>query len=603
MLTNDNGLADYAPRLRAGYDGSVLALWHTSDGTDIMGSAGHPLAYTYAAWNGAAWSAALPAITGLSNALEMDLAVYSATQAALVYAVDTDGLLTTTADTELFYSLYDGTWDVPTRLTTDVITDTTPALVYDAGGSLKLLWLRGDDIVMLDGSLDVADAQIVRPDSTAAGFSDLTLARSPQGHLALVWQAAHEDLVDLAYSVYDASAARWGADQHLMSDDAVEAALSPAFASDGALHLAYRKTETEYVTKTIAISPTLTVTMTDIPRRGRSDLYFLSHTIGRDLTIDSLTLIPTYPAAGQAVTLTAQVRNVGDLESGPIVARFSDDGNPIGSDVTVALTLTAGASVTATASWTAPAPLDGTHLLQATVDPDGDIAETDETNNSATLTAFGPRLAADGAARAHSITAITYTLYVMNAGSSPAQAPISVTLRAGDHDGAIIASGLIAADIAAGELVSATVVVNDLSLLAGLGDDGWLAAGDPTADRANAWPVALGLWPDLTLSAADIQVGDQVSVTVHNTGVLTATGATLAVWQDSLSGALVYSDTLGDIEPGGSRSVAWDATEPAELWAWADPNHLITESNESNNLAARKMTVSFSVYLPLVLRN
>lgn len=603
MLTNDNDLLDCAPRLRSGYDGSVLSLWHTSDGVDIMGAAAHPITYTYATWNGAAWNPALPAITGLTSVLGMDMAVYSATRAVLVYAVDTDGVLTSTTDTELFYSLYDGiAWDGPTRLTTDAVTDTTPSLVYDADGTLKLIWLRGDNIVMLDGSLDVGDAQPVRPGSTAAGFLDFALTRSPQGHLALIWQAAHDDLVDLAYSVYDTGAGKWGADQHLMSDDAVETALSPAFENDGTLHLAYRKSETEYITKTIEMSPTLTVTMTDIPSQGRSDLYFLSHTVGRDLTVSDLTITPIYPAAGESVTLTAMVRNVGDLEVGPVLVRFSDGGTHITS-YTVAPTLTAGTAVTATVAWTVPSSITAPHTLRATVDPTGVIAETFEDNNITELTVFGPRLVADWASRVHDTTSITYTLYLTNAGSSPAQSPISVTLRAGAPDGAVIASGLIAADVAAGELVSAAVLVDDLSLLDGLGDDGWLVAGDPRSDRANAWPVALGLWPDLTLAATDIQVGNGVTVTVHNTGVMMATNVVLSVRHGGLTGTLVYSGTLGDLEPGGSGAATFDLPEAqADLWAKADPDNCIEESSESNNLAVRKMWIDFRIYLPLVIR-
>jgi hypothetical protein len=368
------------------------------------------------------------------------------------------------------------------------------------------------------------------------------------------------------------------------------------------MHLAYRKSQTEYVTRTFQISSTLAITVTDLPSQGRSDLYVLSHTIGRDLTVSDLTITPTNPTAGASVTLTAQARNVGDLEAGPVVVRFSDGPATIIS-YTVAPTLTAGTSITATTAWTAPSTITEPHTLRVTVDPAGAISETDETNNTAELTAFGPRLVADWAARTHDTATITYTLYVTNAGSSPAQAPISVTLRADDPDGAIIASGSIAFDVAARERVSATVVVDDLSLLDGLGDDGWLAAGDPTADHANAWPVALGLWPDLTISAADIQVGDQGSVTLHNAGVITATDVALVVWQDGLTGTLLYSGTIGDLEPGGSLATAFVApSEEVTLWAQADPDDLIAESSESNNLAVRKVTILHNVYLPLVLR-
>ena len=607
MLTNDNGLLDFAPRLRAGYDGSVLALWETNDGEDIMGSADHPITYTYATWNGTAWSTPAPALTALTSTLDMDVAVHSASKAALVYTVDTDGLLTTTADTELFYSSYDGsTWSAPIRLTNDTITDTSPALVYDADGTLKIVWRRGDALVMLDGSLDVDDAQVVRPDSTAAGFLDFALARSPQGHLALVWQEAHDDLVDLAYSVYDVSAGRWGATQHLMEDDDLEVAFAPTFAADGTLYLSYLKTETEYVTETVPISPTLSVTVTNIPQPGQSDLYLLSHTIGRDLTMRDLTITPTYPAAGEAVTLTAQVGNVGDLEAGPVVVRFSDGGTTI-AQVTVAPTLTAGTWTTATVSWTAPDPIIGPHTLQATVDPAGSIAETDETNNTVTLTALEPHLVAEWATRAHSPTTLTYTLYLTNAGSSPASAPITVSLRAGDlFTGPVVATGLISSDVLAGERTSATVVVEDPASLSGMGDEGWLVAGEPEADYTNAWPVALGAQPDLTLTPGDVVGNGPFTVTVHNVGVITATDVALAVWRGSLSGSLVYKSTVGDIGPGEVKTATFNFAYPEgswELWLKADPDDLIAESDETNNLAVWEHTRFSRIYLPVVLKN
>ncbi|MGD9101239.1 MAG: hypothetical protein PVF45_12235, partial [Anaerolineae bacterium] len=45
-----NSLMDHAPRLAAGQDGAVMALWQTNDGTDVLGTATHPLTFTYATW-------------------------------------------------------------------------------------------------------------------------------------------------------------------------------------------------------------------------------------------------------------------------------------------------------------------------------------------------------------------------------------------------------------------------------------------------------------------------------------------------------------------------------------------------------------------------
>ena len=483
-----------------------------------------------------------------------------------------------------------------------MVADTTPALVYDDAGRLKLLWLRGGDLVMLrensrDDSWDVADAQLVRADSDAGGFHALSLSRSPEGHLALVWQGVNGDMVDLAYSVYDADAGRWGADQHLTTDDALETALAPAFDADGVLHLAYRKTATEYVTRTVTLGSGETFTVTNAPQPGRSDLYVLAHTIGRDLTVRDLTMTPADPAAGEAVTLTAQVHNVGDLETGPVAVRFDADATPIVT-VTAAPTLTAGTSLTVSVPWTAPAPLDAPVTLRAVVDPADVITETFEDNNTVETVAFQPRLVADYAARAVAPDAVTYTLGFHNAGSLPAEPPITVTLRADDPAGAVLGAAVITDAVAAGEVASATLAITDTGVLVGR-DDGWLAAGDPTPDRANAWPISLALGPDLTLPG----FGEAATVYVHveNRGPLTATGAALTVWQDVTAASLAYTDTFvhdGDVvysatlptlAPGAAITVGLGLPPDyaAELWALADPHNALTEIDETNNLAIR----------------
>ncbi len=600
MLTENNERLDHSPRLRAGSDGSVMALWQSGDGTDILGTTAHPITYTYATWDSTSWSMPQIAIGGLSQTLEMDVAVYSSTQAALVYVVDTDGELATAADTELYYSHYDGSqWAVPQPLTNDTITDTTPALIYDAAGGLKLLWLRGTDLVMLDSSLNIADVQHVRADSTASGFQDLRLSRSPAGHLALAWQEMYADGADLAYSVYDASSGRWGMDQPFMHDAALETAFAPAFTDDGTLYLAYRKSVTEYVTDTVEVSPTLSMTVTNMPQLGRSDLYLLNHTVGRDLTISDLTVTPAYPAAGEAVTLTAQVHNVGDLETGPIDVRFDDGADAI-ITVTVAPTLTAGTWVTTTTTWSAPDPLTSPHTLRATVDPGDTIVETFKDNNTVEAMVFGARLVAETAQRYDDTETLTYTLTLRNAGSTSAEAPITVTLRADTPDGTVLSSTTLTTHINAGAWTSASVVIPDVSLLQGL-NDGWMVAGTPQTDRDNAWPVSLQVLPDLIVSGIQEK---PPTVQVANVGALAASGVDLAVWRDVTAaslgytdtlvhdGTIIFSDTLGDLAPGQTIAVQLNlpSGEMPELWAQVDPQHAIQEGNEANNLKIRGIT-------------
>ncbi len=75
------------------------------------------------------------------------------------------------------------------------------------------------------------------------------------------------------------------------------------------------------------------------------------------------------------------------------------------------------------------------------------------------------------------------------------------------------------------------------------------------------------------------------------------------MWSDGLTGTLLYSTTLGDIPPGGCAIVQLGHASSGELWVKADPDYRIAESREENNLAVREVTVSFQLYLPLVIRN
>jgi len=93
-----------------------------------------------------------------------------------------------------------------------------------------------------------------------------------------------------------------------------------------------------------------------------------------------------------------------------------------------------------------------------------------------------------------------------------------------------------------------------------------------------------------------------VTVTLHNAGVFTATAPVVAAWSGGLTGTLLYSGTLSDLGPGGSVTATLDVHGEFELWVKADPENLIVESSEGNNLAVRVVEAPHRIYLPLVLR-
>lgn len=117
-----------------------------------------------------------------------------------------------------------------------------------------------------------------------------------------------------------------------------------------------------------------------------------------DLAVASLDVAPARPAEGDAVVLTAEVRNEGTAHSGATTLRFHVDGQALPDEAQVP-PLAPGASVRlAGGPWTAVA---GDHDLLARVDPADAVAESDEADNAAGRgvrvqpRASGPDLEAD----------------------------------------------------------------------------------------------------------------------------------------------------------------------------------------------------------------
>jgi hypothetical protein len=103
-----------------------------------------------------------------------------------------------------------------------------------------------------------------------------------------------------------------------------------------------------------------------------------------DVVVDSVTVSPSLPVAGQAVTFSAVVRNAGNAPtpSGVVIGvGYLVNGTQV-TFGTVSGPLAAGASVTVgttNASWTAVA---GNHTVTAVADDINRFAESNETNNS-----------------------------------------------------------------------------------------------------------------------------------------------------------------------------------------------------------------------------
>ncbi|WP_086669424.1 CARDB domain-containing protein [Lentzea kentuckyensis] len=100
---------------------------------------------------------------------------------------------------------------------------------------------------------------------------------------------------------------------------------------------------------------------------------------GPDLQITGITPNPSSPAAGQQVTFAVQVNNRGTSNAGASVTRVVVGGSTLTANTSA---INAGQTVTVTVgSWTAT---NGGATATATADASGQVAETDENNNTST---------------------------------------------------------------------------------------------------------------------------------------------------------------------------------------------------------------------------
>jgi CARDB len=104
-----------------------------------------------------------------------------------------------------------------------------------------------------------------------------------------------------------------------------------------------------------------------------------------DLVASSPRLSTVRAKGGDAVTFSVDVSNVGEAYAAPSAARFLVDGMQLGSDKSAA-ELVKGSSVAVSSDVWSAAKRDGVHTLTVVVDSANAVTESNETNNTATLT-------------------------------------------------------------------------------------------------------------------------------------------------------------------------------------------------------------------------
>ncbi|MBX3054024.1 MAG: hypothetical protein KF753_21280 [Caldilineaceae bacterium] len=602
-----NSLMDRSPQLAKGSDGTLMALWQTGNGDTLTGTGANPVALTYALWNGSSWSSPVVAVAGLSDLRQVRLAVRSASEAALVV---TKGDATRSGDTELYYSTFNGTaWSGLQAVTANSVDDTSPTLAYDSTGRRHLLWLEEGELRWLLDSFTIADAAVPVPAEVTGAIRGLGLTAGPGGVLALNWQSNLRGQPGIATALYDPAANRWSTPDILVGDGPIEAHLTPAYAPDGRLHIAYRKTAATAITRTLTLTTSEVITVPNVLTEGQRDLAYLVHTPGRDLSFDRLTVEPANPAPGQGITLTAVLRNAGGLSAASPRVRFLDGASPL---ATQDLANLAGGYTRTVTVQTVLGASNGPYTLRAVADPDSQLAESDESNNEIFLITSQPDLRPGLPDITSSSTIVSVTIAIENSGAQATSTGFAVTLRAGHPlTGTNLAENQLPA-LAAGQSAMTTLAVAATALLPGEPTALWIlvdSAGQVAeSDEGNNSRFTSFLpLPDLTVAGRDIAAGSgQLQITVHNRGQRSSAAASVWIGKGSTpptGTSAFYTTTVNAIAPGGSQTLSVSAALGRDLFAVKiDGENSLAENDETNNLAFRRLQIQEFLHLPLLNR-
>lgn len=433
-----NGYLNHAPLLCGPMNnGTALATWTANTSNLLMGTNGAGSQVWWAQWNPASqsWSPPQTLLADLPNRLSQSLSGVS-NRAVYAWTRDLDGVLTNANDQQVFFCAWsNGVWGATKQFTTNTVGNRNARVSVGPDGHNYLVWQSGTNLVL---SRDFStDFTLVRADSQTAGFADYAMTIGPAGNLALLWQEMSQAGSDAHYRVLDPASATWSKDAQLFNDPPLERSFAPVWDDVGNLTVAYNKVEIIYTNKTVTLEGGGTVTITNVPQPGRVDLCVTKRRLIKDVTLaagDFIVESENY-LPGAAVTLSATLRNSGDLAVSNAVVAFYD-GNPtnggvIITNVAISGWLEGAATTTVSALWVVPEPATN-HVLYAVADPAGALTEFDESNNMQSLSIGGTDLAVSLVSQsAETNGAVRVIAQVQNLGAPSAANSVLAIRRAG----------------------------------------------------------------------------------------------------------------------------------------------------------------------------
>ncbi len=551
----DNSYLDHSPMVKRGTDGSLLLMWQSNEGGELIGTSDSPSRLHYALWNGTHFGAAQTISQSFQDCISFS-AAYRGPDAIVAYARDMDGDLSTDQDQELFYLSFDGSlWSVPVRLTDDEIPDVNPRVLYRTDGIAELIWLKGTSITRLDDWTSGA-YETIRDGSVSVTFTDFAVTADSQDRLLVLWQDRDEKGSDLFFSLYDREAGLWSGDLRLTDDNIMEKDFSVLFSADGKLHAVYNGENLD---------------------TSATDLYHSIYELSQNLTLPAagLRVEPANPSPGESVTLVVTVENSGDIALAGVGVNFylgdpNASGQLIGAATVTPTPLAAGKSGEASLAWTVPS--SGEQItVYAMIDPDGLIAEADETDNLVSLSVVNPDLVAIQCRLEEQADGSVNVIAVVDNAGEAAADDVEILYRANGVDVALrsVPRILPGARVEVMYTMWRNIDFSGLQSLMEIAVDPENTITEANKDNNTAFASI----SQISLSTASedfggIAVGTQSrqhTLVITNTGVSAITLGTITITGDKAAFFTILNDALSGVtlEPGesGTIDVSFSALE------------------------------------------
>ena len=362
--------------------GHLLLTWLSNQGGEFLSTPASPSTLQYSFWNGTGWASPQVAAAGLAGVATHTAAI-SGSDAFIVLGRDPDPTMPVDGLIEL-YRWVNGSWAHTIFAGGGGMDNRSPMAAYDSAGVGHLMWVKGDDLV--HATLSNPTPQVIRTNSATASFYNAKLLTNGQGNLTVIWQdVAQQGLANIFAIFYDPTSGLWSSDRQLNDSSWVSRDAFSYYGSDNRLRIAYLATEQINISETVMIGGVPT-TITNIPTDGSTSLRVIDHPILTDLSVTDadLSVTPEKLDAGTAGTANIVLKNAGDLP----INNFSVTlyaGSPTGSKMalsTMRVTQSIRGGETKELAFTFNYPTQGGDIF-AVVDSAAEVAESDETNNTA----------------------------------------------------------------------------------------------------------------------------------------------------------------------------------------------------------------------------